>query len=184
MYVLENVGVHSFVLAQEVSAYSTPTVVALMNPRPGWIPKSDGNKYWKIAVDNMHIAQSDLRNAQEVTATMTPISEVKAGNFIKASSSTVHFDSGAGGNFCPQTLFQVRRTLLGPCRSYAMERRTSWNAWYLVVICPFGTAVQIKRRSSSVCHFSKKYNVMFYANTLTSVHKFKDRAGCDRLVKL
>ena len=74
-----------------------------MNPRRDGYLKSDGNKYWKIAVDNMSIAQSELRNSQEVTATITPISEVGAGNFIKVRLQ-LSILTAELVNFCPHTL--------------------------------------------------------------------------------
>ena len=69
MYVLENAGVHIFRIGPKGFGI-LESDSGFDESSPGWIPiKSDGNKYWKIAVDNMSIAQSELRNSQEVTAT-------------------------------------------------------------------------------------------------------------------
>ena len=179
MYVLENVGVHSFRIGPRGFGILDSHSSGFDESSPGWIPiKSDGNKYWKIAVDNMSIAQSELRNSQEVTATITPISEVGAGNFIKVSSSTVHFDSGAGGIFVPNTLAGAANatwtmSFMRNGETYQLERLvfgrnlSVWNGG------PNKTEVIVG------LPFFEKYNVMFYVNTLTSVHKL--RIGLDTI---
>ena len=178
MYVLENAGVHIFRIGPKGFGI-LESDSGFDESSPGWIPiKSDGNKYWKIAVDNMSIAQSELRNSQEVTATISPISEVGAGNFIKVSSSTVHFDSGAGGIFVPNTLAGAANatwTMSFMCdgETYQLERLvfghnlSVWNGG------PNKTEVIVG------LPFFEKYNVMFYVNTLTSVHKL--RIGLDTI---